>query len=421
MRLLIVSNTYPSGNAKDISGVASLAYEMACKLAADGHQVEVLNRSVDDGHGVAVGGSKATFPLWAGLRFWRLAGREPYDLIHVHESDGIFVVVLFQLARRLGLARGNGKLVATLQVSYDEERRQVRTVYADGEPVSEPTHEEKTFARFKARIHALSGWLTCRLADRVVAPSRVTRGELETDYKARDVAVIYNGISVGGLVERAHRSHEERVRREPDTETVIYAGRMRTRKGVAVLLHAFRKVAAARPRARLVLAGAGEQYEALRAYHREIVAADPSLQLDERIEFLGMVERDKIFERLAEADVYCLPSLYEGFPVATLEAMAVGLPIVTTTVSGNPEAIDDGVEGLWVEKERSEPLADALIRLLAEPETRRDMGRRARERVLRDFTIERIVADYRQLWQNLLPASGDSASTPTSDSQAEQP
>lgn len=414
MRLLIVSNTYPSGDAKDISGVASLAYEMARQLAGAGHDVQVLNRSVNENHGIAVGGSKVQYPFRAGWRFWRLAGQKPYDLIHVHESDGFFVVVLFQLARKLGLARGRGKLVATLQVSYDEERRKIQTVYADGEPVSVPTPEEKRFARFKARVHAFFGRVTCRLADRVVAPSRVTKGELEADYGARDVAVIYNGLSVGDLVERAHGAHQERMAREPGTETVIYAGRMRTRKAVAVLLHAFQKVAAARPKARLVLAGDGEQFEALQALHQE-------LDLGDRVEFLGMVKREEIFRRFAEADVYCLPSLYEGFPVATLEAMAVGLPVVSTTVSGIPEAVDHGEHGFLVGPERSGDLADAIIDLLADAESRRAMGRKGRERVLREFTIERIVSDYLKLWQNLVSGSGDSAFTPTSDTQPDKP
>ena len=107
--------------------------------------------------------------------------------------------------------------------------------------------------------------------------------------------------------------------------------------------------------------------------------------------------------RLAEADVFCLPSIYEGLPLAILEAMAAGLPVVATAVSGNPEAVEDGVTGLLVPPESATALADALITLLADPERRRAMGEAARARVAERFSIDRIAAEHLALLQRLVP------------------
>ena len=396
MRLLIVSNTYPPA---DISGVASFAQETARYLHSAGYEVDVLTRkkAETDELAIAVGGSKWFFPLLAARKYRQLAREKGYDVVHVHESDGLLVARQFDKARRKGEAWAQGKLVATLQVSYDEERRQICEVRADGERVAAPTWGERWFALTKARMHAYFGRSTVQLADKVVAPSKRTREELVCDYGAKDVAVIYNGISIDDEIAKAREAFEKRQSEGTDSEVVIYAGRMRTRKAVAVLLHAFQRVIKERPKAELWLIGEGEQYKNLQALHEEY-------DLGKRVKFLGKKNRegeDGVFSWLSKADVYCLPSRYEGFPVATLEAMAIGLPVVSTTVSGIPEQVRHDETGFLVEPEASDALADALIELLADPEKRRRFGKAGQEWVAQDFTVEKIAADYLKLWENL--------------------
>ena len=111
--------------------------------------------------------------------------------------------------------------------------------------------------------------------------------------------------------------------------------------------------------------------------------------------------------------------LYEGFPLAILEAMAAGLPVVTTRVAGNPEAVDDRVHGRLVEAEDEAGLAEALLDLIRDEEGRRRMGRQARQRVVEEFSIERIGAAYFELWTEL--AGPPAGSTSISDSQVDAP
>ena len=384
MRVLLVSNTYPPA---DLSGVGTLASELARRLAADGHAVRVLTRRppVGDPYAEAVRGPKLLFPLLVAWRFVR-APRAAWDLVQVHESDGALVAVLLRLLRRLGAPAGRARLVATLQVSYVEERRAVRPVRADGEVVSRPTAAERRFALLRAPLLSLLGRLTARLADAVVAPSAATAEELRRDYHVSAVEVIPTGVSLP----------PPRSPPRPELPPVIlFSGRLRSRKAVAVLLAAMPRVLAAFPRCRLVIVGDGEQ-------GARVAAAVRARGLDAHVELTGALSRAAATERLASADVFCLPSIYEGMPLAILEAMAAGLPVVATAVCGNPEAVVAGETGLLVPAESAEALAAALLDLLADPVRRRRMGEAGRRRVAERFVIERVAAAHLALLRRLI-------------------
>ncbi|MDA8017089.1 MAG: glycosyltransferase family 4 protein [Thermoanaerobaculia bacterium] len=391
MRVLIVSNTYPPA---DISGVGALVWELAHRLGANGHRVRVLTRRApaDDPYAVGTGGGKMGYPFRAALRFLSLAKRERYDLVHVHESDGVFVVLVWWLCKILRLEVGRARLVSTLQVSYRQERLSVRPIKDGTEVVSTPTTDERIFAWLRAPAHALFGRVIARLSEALVAPSRVTRTELVTDYGGRDVFVIENGIdpSIVTYDDDLATGGEDAV-----SVTILYVGRLRTRKAVAVLLTAFQRLRAEAQNVELVVIGGGEQLDELRQRSRK-------LRLGESCRFLGPLPRSEVVEWYHRADIYCLPSIYEGFPVAILEAMAAGLPVVSTTVSGIPEAVAHGETGLLVPPEDAASLQEALRHLVGDSAERRSMGLAGRRRVLDRFTIDVIAQRYLALWHNLL-------------------
>jgi len=115
--------------------------------------------------------------------------------------------------------------------------------------------------------------------------------------------------------------------------------------------------------------------------------------ISERVRFLGALQREAVAACLREADVAVVPSVptrdgrREGIPVALMEAAASGKPVVASRLSGIPEAIEDGAEGLLVPPGDSEALAAALATLAADPELRRRLGAAARERMRRDFDL----------------------------------
>ena len=130
------------------------------------------------------------------------------------------------------------------------------------------------------------------------------------------------------------------------------------------------------------------------------------LGLGEEVRFTGALPREQIVAIYAEADVYCLPSLYEGFPVAILEAMAAALPVVSTTVSGIPEAVFPGRTGELVEPEDVAGLARALVALLADEKRARAYGEAGRALLAERFSIEVVTRNYLELWQQCCSQKG---------------
>ena len=148
------------------------------------------------------------------------------------------------------------------------------------------------------------------------------------------------------------------------------------------------------PEARFVMVGAdyGTRNEVMRLVR--------DLGLASRVQ---MVESDPYPEKiLAALDVYVCTSQSEGFSNAILEAMACGKPVIATNVGGNPEAVLDGLTGRLVSCGLPEDLAVAAVELARDPELRRIMGIRSRQRVEREFSLERMVHQHEDLYLQLL-------------------
>jgi glycosyltransferase involved in cell wall biosynthesis len=130
----------------------------------------------------------------------------------------------------------------------------------------------------------------------------------------------------------------------------------------------------------------------------ELIAAE--LKLRDSVHFLGAVSNPA--DVLAAADVFVLPSLVEGLPLALLEAMRAGKPIVATSVGGVPEAVTSGINGLLVAPADDLALADAIATLAASPRQRAELGDQARATADRDFTEQRYIGALVSLYDELL-------------------
>jgi len=157
---------------------------------------------------------------------------------------------------------------------------------------------------------------------------------------------------------------------------------LRPGKGVETFLAAAPIVLDGLPSARLAVIGNGP----LRGQLEEMAR---SLGLDDRLRFFGYTPPSA--RQLRSLDVFVLPSPWEAFPIASLEALACGVPQVATDVGGIPEAVSDGTTGLLCTPEDPESLARQIIRLLSEPELRKRMSRASRERHHDLFTLERML------------------------------
>lgn len=157
-------------------------------------------------------------------------------------------------------------------------------------------------------------------------------------------------------------------------------GRLVYKKGFGVLLGALPGILRARPETRLLLGGGGDLDHELREQARR-------LEVEDAVVFTGSLTHPQVLELLSAADVFVMPSVrdpkgnVDGLPIVVLEAMAAGLPVVASDVSGIPMAVEPGETGLLVPEKDPEALADAVLELLEDPERARRLGQAGRRRV----------------------------------------
>jgi len=172
---------------------------------------------------------------------------------------------------------------------------------------------------------------------------------------------------------------------------ILGVGRLVEKKGFTYLIAACRHLVQAGYDFEVRIIGDGP----LRA---SLAQAIQAAGLGGRVRLLGALPQEKVREHLRQATIFALPCVIardgdrDGIPVALMEAMATGLPVVSTTVSGIPELVIHGESGLLVSPGDSQALARALGRLLGDPFLRRRLGEKGREVVLRDFNIARLAA-----------------------------
>lgn len=165
-------------------------------------------------------------------------------------------------------------------------------------------------------------------------------------------------------------------------------GRLDRMKAHDILLRAIAQVEGLRA----IVIGEGTERQALTQLALDLGIAD-------RVELRGWSDRPR--EQLLEFDIFALPSRSEGFPLAVVEAMLAARPVVAARVGSVPEAVT-GETGLLVEKDDVEGLTAALRQLRDRPDLRRQMGDRARQIALAQFTSDRMAAAYLHLWHRLV-------------------
>jgi glycosyltransferase involved in cell wall biosynthesis len=175
---------------------------------------------------------------------------------------------------------------------------------------------------------------------------------------------------------------------------ILSVGRLVPEKAQSVLLDALVQLAEREVDASVTFVGDGPDRDRL-------IAHCHALGLDERVTFTGALGQDELPARWAAADVFCLPSFDEGVPVVLMEAMACGLPVVTTRIAGIPELVDDGVNGVLVPPGRADLLADALEAVLRDATARHRLGAAGRETVARDFDVRSEAAKLGQFFRSV--------------------
>jgi glycosyltransferase involved in cell wall biosynthesis len=181
----------------------------------------------------------------------------------------------------------------------------------------------------------------------------------------------------------------------PNAHVVTYVGRLSHEKGLRSLIGGFACAARQVPEALLALVGDGALRPELETLARGL-GINPG-----QIRFVGRVPAVEIPFWLRASDIFSLTSPNEGFACALLEAMAVGLPSVVSAIPANLQLIDEGVHGLTVPFDDEEGIGMALLRLFSDPVLRRRMGNAARERVVENYSTDKVIDRYEALFKAL--------------------
>jgi len=326
----------------DAPGAAQLADE-ARALGVPTRAVPVARR--------AARGLASIVPLVRGLR------RERAAVFHAHQ--------IWSLSCRYGIVAA---ACARVRV-----RVATAQLFVEMPPLLGIDVQHAVLTRCLHRHIAVSRFVASRLRERFHVPPE-------------KIVVIPNAATAGGTVSPVPRSE---LARDVSTSIVLTVARLDAQKGIAHLLDA----AVAVPQASFAIAGEGPDRAAL-----EQRAA--TLGVSDRVRFLG--HRHDVPALLAAADLFVLPSLYEGLPLAVLEAMAAGVPVIATSVGGTAEVVRDGETGTLVPPADADALSSAIGRTLADRRQASRLALAARSLVAHGHSVTSMVGSVSRLYEELL-------------------
>jgi glycosyltransferase involved in cell wall biosynthesis len=303
----------------------------------------------------------------APFRLAARLGRARPDLLHLHGSRAALVGVIAARLARVGPA--------------------FYTAHAFSFRREMPAPLRWAAARVESLACARVGGVIC-----------LTRGDRE-EAAARGLptacfTVIPNGIDIGRFPARENRRGELGL--DAATPVVGMLARLVPQKDPVTFVRVAEAIAAAIPSARFLLVGDGPLRVEVERAGRGLIEAG-------RLVLTGF--RTDVPELLATLDVVVMPSLWEGLPLALLEAMAAGRAVVASALPGHAEVIVHGETGLLAPAGDPARIAADVVGLLGDPGRRAALGRRARASVERDYTVDRMAAATAALYRSRLPAA----------------
>lgn len=235
-----------------------------------------------------------------------------------------------------------------------------------------------------------------RYVDKYIAVSDALKRSLteKQGIPSERIARIYNGIE---LSQYLPGKNGQILRKDlgilADAPVIGAIGRMVWQKGFEFFLRAVPDVVRALPNAKILLVGDGPLRNSLEALSKEHIGKKNVL-------FVGFW-RD-IKEILSIVDLVVAPSIREGFPMVTLEAMAMAKPVIASNIDGITEQISNGVNGLLVPAKAPKAIADAIIKLLNDKAYAKEIGLAARNSVVQKYSVEKMIAETEKVYLSLL-------------------
>ncbi|MDO8584889.1 MAG: glycosyltransferase family 4 protein [bacterium] len=378
--ILIVSGIYPP----EIGGAATYAELMLRELPKKNIAVEVLTNGAGSIPGVHFVSAKGK--LWRYVRFFlavfTLAKR--FDVVYaVDSSFGAATIAAFaaRLRRKTFIMRVTG------DYAWEQgmQRFGVTELLDDFAPLA-----ERRRYRWQVRLLARAERYAAKRAAAIVAPSEYLKRIVETwGVPPEKIQVIHNAVDVPVIAETKKEIRERLGWKGP---IVVSAGRLVPWKGFATLIEAFFDVARTVPDAKLFIVGDGPDQAVLQEKIEHMHCASC-------VVLMGKLSRDRLARYLKGADLFVLNTGYEGFSHQLVEAMSLGVPVITTAVGGNAEVIEDKTNGILLDYNDREMLAEAMKFLLRNKEARERLAKTAMEDA-KQYTKEIMMEKLVRLFEN---------------------
>jgi glycosyltransferase involved in cell wall biosynthesis len=285
-------------------------------------------------------------------------------------------------------------IVCTVHSTWKGETEAIR-----GEPYTRLNANEKFLVSFNWFLRFFEVGMIKR-ASRVIAVSDFTRQELTKYYNIPEnrIRVIHNGVDTHKF---QPPKNKQKIKIELGLNTndiiILSVGRLYARKGLFTLIDAMPTVIKQFKNAKFVISGKGQSDEMAKLH-----AHAKRLAVENNIIFTGYYPDQKLPKLYQAADIFAFSTYYEHHPFAVLEALATGLPVVTTTVGGIAETIETGKNGLLVKPFDSKQFSDAILYLLEHPSKAAEMGANARKTIVEQYDWSIVVKEAIKVYEEAL-------------------
>jgi len=284
--------------------------------------------------------------------------------------------------------------ICTVHSTWKGEAEAIR-----GEPFSRLNANEKFMVSFNWFLRIFEEKMLER-AKKIIAVSHFTKRELTEYYQIPEskIRVIHNGVDIKKFQPaQDKRKIKSELGFNPDDLLILSVGRLYARKGLFTLIDSMPPIMNRFKNAKFVVSGKGQSDE----MHKLIAHAE-KIDVKNNLIFTGYYPDKKLPKLYQAADVFAFSTFYEHHPFAVLEALASGLPVVTTWVGGIPETIESGKNGFLVEPFNVKQFSDRILFLLEHTAEAAEMGQRARKTIVDQYDWRIVVKDAMEVYDEVL-------------------
>ncbi len=380
-------------------GTGSYVYYLSNQLQKNGYGIYVVtgaNQTQDIHVNRQLDVSFLKIPKMPIVKSFMLAQSSNRKLVSVRQTANIDIThPQLPLTPNFAVPPNFGKtLVCTVHSTWKGEAEAIR-----GEPYLRLNANEKFLVSFNWFLRFFEEGMLHR-ARKIIAVSHFTKKELTQYYHipASKIRVIHNGVDTKKFQPADDkRKAKQEFGLNPDDIAIVSVGRLYARKGLFTLIESMPAVTKRFPKAKFIISGKGQSDEM-----RKLNIHAEKLGVKDSIVFTGYTPDKKLPRLYQAADVFAFSTFYEHHPFAVLEAMASGLPVVTTWVGGIPETIQSGKNGFLVEPFNERQFADRILYLLEHPAEAEEMGRLARKTIEEQLDWSIVVKDAMEVYNDVL-------------------